>query len=455
MTESTEQPIDSRVLPGRGKGKNYVPPKHQHHFQVSPFTRLVRVHALMAAGEAAMAVALADSLFLSITPGEARGRVLLFLAVSFAPFLILAKFIGPVIDRMPGGRRLLVVLIASLRAVVMVLMVSQLDSLLLFPLAFVAMVLNKTYSVSKSALVPALIKSDNNLVEANAKLGVTAGIVGFLAAIPAGILSLISSKATLIFGAVIFVLAALNAIRFPKQTVAKNEPGELEVRELHQPGVLLAVSAMSLVRASVGFVFFHLAFWFADPQRAEIVGTSTNGLWTQVKYHFGPQFGTMWFGMAVSMAAVGSLLGNLSAKRLNKLKRVEYLIVVALAIIGVAGLLTAITSVTITALLLMALVNYAAAIGNMAFESIVQRDAPDVNRGRALANYYTRFQLMWVAAGIIPVLLKLPGVVGFGMVAAIGFSGALIYWIGLRQIALGAEPSSIVAQLRQRFSRSR
>ena len=455
MTESTEQPIDSRVLPGRGKGKNYVPPKHQHHFQVSPFTRLVRVHALMAAGEAAMAVALADSLFLSITPGEARGRVLLFLAVSFAPFLILAKFIGPVIDRMPGGRRLLVVLIASLRAVVMVLMVSQLDSLLLFPLAFVAMVLNKTYSVSKSALVPALIKSDNNLVEANAKLGVTAGIVGFLAAIPAGILSLISSKATLIFGAVIFVLAALNAIRFPKQTVAINEPEELEVRELHQPGVLLAVSAMSLVRASVGFVFFHLAFWFADPQRAEIVGTSTNGLWTQVKYHFGPQFGTMWFGMAVSMAAVGSLLGNLSAKRLNKLKRVEYLIVVALAIIGVAGLLTAITSVTITALLLMALVNYAAAIGNMAFESIVQRDAPDVNRGRALANYYTRFQLMWVAAGIIPVLLKLPGVVGFGMVAAIGFSGALIYWIGLRQIALGAEPSSIVAQLRQRFSRSR
>jgi hypothetical protein len=409
----------------------------------------------MAAGEASMAVALADSLFLSITPGEARGRVLLFLAVSFAPFLILAKFIGPVIDRMPGGRRLLVVLIASLRAVVMVLMVSQLDSLLLFPLAFVAMVLNKTYSVSKSALVPALIKSDNNLVEANAKLGVTAGIVGFSAAIPAGILSLISSKATLIFGAVIFVLAALNAIRFPKQTVAKNEPEELEVRELHQPGVLLAVSAMSLVRASVGFVFFHLAFWFADPQRAEVVGRSTNGLWTQVKYHFGPQFGTMWFGMAVSMAAVGSLLGNLSAKRLNKLKRVEYLIVVALAIIGVAGLLTAITSVTITALLLMALVNYAAAIGNMAFESIVQRDAPDVNRGRALANYYTRFQLMWVAAGIIPVLLKLPGVVGFGMVAAIGFSGALIYWIGLRQIALGAEPSSIVAQLRQRFSRSR
>ena len=442
MTESTQQPIHGRELPGRGRGKNYVPPRLQDQFQASPFTRLVRVHALMAAGEASMAVALADSLFLSITPGEARGRVLLFLAVSFAPFLILAKFIGPVIDRMPGGRRLLVVCIAALRAVVMVLMVSQLDSLLLFPLAFLAMVLSKTYSVSKSALMPALIRSDNNLVEANAKLGVTAGIVGFLAAIPAGILSLISSQATLIFGAAIFAIAAINALRFPKQTVAKNEPEELEVRELNQPGVIIAVSAMSLVRASVGFVFFHLAFWFADPQRAEIVGTDTKGLWTQVRYHFGPQFGTMWFGIAVSMAAIGSLLGNLSAKRLNRLKRIEYL-------------LTALTSVTITALLLMALVNYAAAIGNMAFESIVQRDAPDANRGRALANYYTRFQLMWVAAGIIPVLLELPGVVGFGIVAGIGFSGALIYWIGLRQIALGAEPASVVAQLRQRFSRPR
>lgn len=429
-------------------------PKLQHHFQVSPFTRLVRVHALMAAGEASMAVALADSLFLSITPGEARGRVLLFLAVSFAPFLILAKFIGPVIDRMPGGRRLLILLIAALRAIVMVLMVSQLDSLLLFPLAFVAMVLNKTYSVSKSALVPVLIKSDNNLVEANAKLGVTAGIVGFTAAIPAGILSLISPKAPLIFGAIIFAVAALNALRFPKQMVAKNEPAELELLELRQPGVVIAVSAMSLVRASVGFVFFHLAFWFADPQRAEEVGTDTNGLWTQVKYHFGPQFGTMWFGIAVSMAAIGSLLGNLSAKRLNKLKRIEYLLVIALAIIGVAGLLTALTSVTITALLLMAVVNYAAAIGNMAFESIVQRDAPDANRGRALANYYTRFQLMWVAAGIIPVLLQLPGVVGFGIVAGIGFSGALIYWVGLRQVAIGLQPASVVAQLRQRFSRS-
>ena len=59
----------------------------------------------MMGGDAAMLVALADSLFLSIDPSAARGRVLLFLIISFAPFLVIAPLIGPVIDRAPvaGG----------------------------------------------------------------------------------------------------------------------------------------------------------------------------------------------------------------------------------------------------------------------------------------------------------------------------------------------------------------
>jgi len=410
---------------------------------------------MMAAGEAAMAVALADSLFLSITPGEARSRVLLFLGISFAPFVVLAQFIGPVIDRIPGGRRLLVTLIAAIRAIVMVLMVSQLDSLLLFPLAFLAMVLNKTYAVSKSALVPSLLRSERDLVQANAKLGVTAGIVGFVAAVPAGVLSVLSPKLTLLFGAIIFGLAAANALRLPKRSIAGEAPAEAEIRELHQPGVVIAVSAMSLVRASVGFIFFHLAFWFADPQRAEVVGLATNGRWTQMRYHFGPQFGTMWFGIAVSMAAIGSLFGNMSARRLSRVERIEYLIVGGLVLIGAAGVFTALTSTTVTALLLMMFVNYAAAVSNMAFETIVQRDAPDANRGRALANYYTRFQLMWVAAGIIPVLLELPGAVGFAIIAGIGFAGAGVYWVGLRQMAQGLDPLPLRHQVRDRLKRRR
>src|SRR5829696_10516347 len=72
---------------------------------VSRFRRLTITHAAMIGGDAVMLVALADSLFLSIDPTAARSRVLLFLVVSFAPFLVIAPLIGPVIDRAAGGRR--------------------------------------------------------------------------------------------------------------------------------------------------------------------------------------------------------------------------------------------------------------------------------------------------------------------------------------------------------------
>ena len=86
--------------------------------RLTPFQRLARPHALMAAGEAVMAISLANSLFFSIRPGEARGKVLLFLALSMAPFAVIAPLIGPAIDRMPGGRRLVVQIVALGRCLV-------------------------------------------------------------------------------------------------------------------------------------------------------------------------------------------------------------------------------------------------------------------------------------------------------------------------------------------------
>ena len=76
----------------------HVPPRPY----VSPFRRLARTHALMTAGDVAMVVSLAGSLFFSISPDAARSKVLLYLLVSFAPFAVVAPFIGPFIDRATG-----------------------------------------------------------------------------------------------------------------------------------------------------------------------------------------------------------------------------------------------------------------------------------------------------------------------------------------------------------------
>src|SRR5688500_18971554 len=121
---------------------------------MSPFRRLTITHGAMMGGDAAMLVALADSLFLSIDPTAARGRVLLFLVVSFAPFLVIAPLIGPVIDRAAGGRRTVIQLVAGARVVLAVLMAFSIDSLTLFPLVFAALVLQQTYLVSDQAVVP-------------------------------------------------------------------------------------------------------------------------------------------------------------------------------------------------------------------------------------------------------------------------------------------------------------
>ena len=152
----------------------------------------------MACGEASFAIALADSLFLSISPDAARSRVLLFLAVSFAPFAIVAPFIGPIIDRIPGGRRMTVFIVVALRCLTVVSMINRLDSLSLFGLAFASLVLARTYGVSKTAIVPSLVKNDEELVSANSRLGLLSGAMGFVAAVPAGFLQLIDARATLI-----------------------------------------------------------------------------------------------------------------------------------------------------------------------------------------------------------------------------------------------------------------
>lgn len=417
------------VTRGRAPRQPPLPPQQDPRYS-SPFQRLARVHGLMAAGDAVMAVALADSLFLSISPDAARSRVLLFLAVSFAPFVVVAPLIGPFIDRMRGGRRMLVRLVAIARIVIALLMVTSIDDYVLFPLAFAALVLQKTYAVSKSALVPTVVRSESELVEANSKLGLISGIVGTIMVVPAGILQLlIGSSATLVFNALVFAAALLAATRLPKEVVAAQRARARERQELHAPSIVLAASALAFMRAAVGFLFFHLAFWLRDQDA-----------------------GTFWFGMAVGMSALATMLGNALAPQLRKAVRVELMLIGALGLVVSVGLFTALLGGVAAGVLLAAATNFAAAIGRLAFESIVQRDAPDANRGRTFAQFEVRFQLGWVAAGIVPVLITLPGAVGYLIVAVFGGFAVALYVRGSRMVRAGrALPPPISSRARDRL----
>lgn len=359
----------------------------------------------MTAGDTAMAVALADSLFLSISPDAARTKVLLFLAVSMAPFAVIAPLVGPFVDRMKGGQRIVVVLVGILRACVLVGMASSLDSLTLFPLAFAALVLGKTYAIAKSAIVPNTVNDEAKLVESNSKLGQIAGITGFVVAGPVAALQLIDTRAALGLGVVAFLAASLNAYRLPKMAVQVGPTDAREAEELHSPSVVAASIAMRTLRFAVGFMFFHLAFWL----RQEIAGTA-------------------WFGLAIGLSGLATLGANFAGPHLRSRMRVETMLFTSVVFIVIIGLFATWYDRVVGGIVLAAAVNAAAAIGRLAFEATVQRDAPDANRGKTFARFETQNQIAWVCGGLIPVIVSPSGWLGFAGVVVIGSVGAVMFW---------------------------
>ncbi|MCX6518146.1 MAG: MFS transporter [Actinobacteria bacterium] len=371
----------------------------------TPFQRLSRVHSLMTAGDTAMAVALADSLFLSISPDAARTKVLLFLAVSMAPFAVVAPLVGPFVDRMKGGQRMVVVLVGVLRAFVLVGMASSLDSLTLFPLAFAALILGKTYAIAKSAIVPTTVNDESKFVESNSKLGQISGITGFVVAGPVAALQLIDTRAALGLGVIAFLAASLNAYRLPKMAIQAVQSDAREEEELHSPSIVAASIAMRTLRFAVGFMFFHLAFWL----RKEIAGTA-------------------WFGLAIGLSGLATLGANFAGPYLRRRMRVEMMLFASLVFVVLVALFATWYDRVVGGIVLVASVNAAAAIGRLAFEATVQRDAPDANRGKVFARFETQNQIAWVCGGLIPVIISPSGWLGFAGVVVISSVGAVLFW---------------------------
>jgi hypothetical protein len=205
-----------RVVGATGTGWRDLRPPVRAAGSISGFARLSRTHALAMAGDTLVTLALAGSLFFSISPTAARGRVALSLVLTMAPFAVVAPLLGPAIDRSSRGRRAMVVLSCALRAVACVVMARVLHSLLLFPATFSVLVLSKSYAVAKSALVPATVGSHDELVEANSKLAITGVLAGFVISVPGVLLlRLVGGEWTLALAAVVFSVGAVSAFGLP------------------------------------------------------------------------------------------------------------------------------------------------------------------------------------------------------------------------------------------------
>jgi predicted MFS family arabinose efflux permease len=162
------------------------------------------------------------------------------------------------------------------------------------------------------------------------------------------------------------------------------------------PRVELAGHAMFVLRSCVGFMMFHLAFWFRTQDS-----------------------GTFWFGVAVGLSALGTMAGNAVGPRLRSRVSEERMIAGALAVPAVVGLVAALLGGRPAGIALAVALNTAAAVARLGFESLVQRESTGENRGLLFARLETRFQLGWVAAATLPVLLRPPGWLGFALVGVV------------------------------------
>jgi MFS family permease len=180
---------------------------------------LIEMTAASGAADAFVTVALAGTIFFSTSVDQARGRVVLFLIITMAPFVLLAPFIGPALDRIQQGRRFVLAGTMLARGLLCYAMAANVaDSVTLLPAAFGILVLQKAGGVVKASVTPRLLPAEITLVTANARSGLISIATSTAAAgLAAGVQYAGGAAWTLRAGTLIYLAAMVLALRLPGQ----------------------------------------------------------------------------------------------------------------------------------------------------------------------------------------------------------------------------------------------
>ena len=230
-------------------------------FGPAPLARQVQTHALSSVADAFFTVSLAGSLFFNVSLDAARPRIILYLLLTMAPFTVVAPVIGRAIDRVPGGPRVIVALTCAGRGALCLLLARDLRNLLFFPEAFAVLVLAKSYSVARNALVPRLVDDSEQLVAANGRLARTATVSSAIGgAFAAGLLHVANAPWVLRTGALVDAAAFGLALLVPRPSPGPPVSRLVESAELRAARLARTALAMANLRAAVGFLVFHVGF---------------------------------------------------------------------------------------------------------------------------------------------------------------------------------------------------
>ncbi len=367
--------------------------------------RLIQLHVFNTAGDAAVAISLAGSLFFQVPSGEARDQVALFLGLTMLPFAIVAPLIGPFLDRFAHGRRWAIGSTMAFRAFLCWVLASSVSSgsALVFAAALGVLVSSKAYGVTRAAAVPRLLPRDFTLVKANGRVSLS-GIIGASVSAPiAALFALAGSGWALRYAFALFVIATICAIRLPAEVDSSAGEGQLTLRgeegsssrrgrmrtRIPAP-VAFALRANCGPWFLTGFLLMFVAFLLRDPD-------------VRPDSAFGP--GVM-IGIVIGAAGLGRTLGTLAASLLH---RITPALAVVLALVGdaVAALVAAVFYSVWTLALLGLVAGLAQALAKFSLDATIQRDIPTRVQASAFGRSDTTCQLAWVLGGFVGIALPL------------------------------------------------
>ena len=290
--------------------------------------------------------------------------------------------------------------------------------------------------------------SGDELSVANARLGLLAALTGLLASIPAvGIYELLGAPWVLRVDMVVFVVGTVTAVRLPVGRPGQARRHALDLRPVPPPAaatpppapvamasgsapwdeetpkgalgprvnthpeVVLALSAMSILKGLVGFITFLLAFALKSSK------------------HTAP-----WYGFMLVATMAGTILGVLLVPRIRRVLSEAQLIAVAIWSVAIAGALAAFVGGIIIQALVALVIGMAGSAAKPAFDALVQRYVPVAAQGRAFARFETRLQLVWVLGALLPVVVHLPLGAGDTVIAATAAVSGLSYLTSRRAL---------------------
>jgi MFS family permease len=371
----------------------------------SGLTALTYATMFTFAVDAAVAVALANTLFFAAATAESKTNVALYLAITVAPFAVVAPVVGPMLDRIQRGRRAALAVSFAGRAVLAVVLAFNYGTWLLYPCALGMLVLGKSFLVLKAAVTPRVLPSEITLTATNSRLntfGMAAG--GVFGGLAAGVAWLWGSPGALIFTGGLALVGTWLCLRIPRwvESTAGEVPAALRStnRKARRPMMSHAV-AVSLwgngaIRILTGFLTLFVAFVVkgAGEAAAAAAGAPAPDAKQQL----------FLIGIVGAAAGIGSFAGNAAGSR-SRFARADAVILACIGACVAVSVLAAVLPGIATAAAVGLVAASASALAKVCLDAVIQRDLPEESRASAFGRSETVLQLAWAFGGVVGVLL--------------------------------------------------